>query len=538
MLLGKRARAYDRSELPPGQRLRHNIADLFSSNAVSGIRAQELFNDAAAAGDEACAPLRSRGHGGHEARDLRRRLLKHTLWPESYKATCRTWNKRQHTVETTTISFLLPHEIMALIFRVSDAGKVYDVHGLDPRSLAHLRACESAAGTRLVAVGLWGDGAPCNWDRTESIEIFSANLPGESGEFKKLRFLLTGISKKQVVSTSTFHDMMQVVAWSFQHLALGVYPRERHDGTPWAPTDTKRRRLAGKDMRVRGALVEVRGDWKFMKECFGFPGWNTEQGICWQCTCTPATLRQVGADAAWRTERLAHWDVIQKIRSNGVPASPLFTAPWVKAAIFRPDWLHAVDLGVAADFVGNVFWHLVKNRLLHGNTDKERCRTLWLQVQEFYNQNDVTDRLQNLTLTMVCQQGGTPKLRCSAAQCRALVPFVRTYLCRADVLDGADLVHMAMRAAAVELHQCYQALSCNSILWEDILRASSEKFAAQYVALENEVTWRVKPKMHLFLELCSDGSRPALFWTYRDEDFGGSCAAWAARRTFERRCDV
>ena len=74
-MLGKRARAYDRSELPPGQRLRHNIADLFSSNAVSGIRAQELFNDAAAAGDEACAPLRSRGHGGHEARDLRRRLL-------------------------------------------------------------------------------------------------------------------------------------------------------------------------------------------------------------------------------------------------------------------------------------------------------------------------------------------------------------------------------------------------------------------------------------------------------------------------------
>ncbi len=164
--------------------------------------------------------------------------------------------------------------------------------------------------------------------------------------------------------------------------------------------------------------------------------------------------------------------------------SPLFSAPWAKTAIFRPDWLHAVDQGVAADFTGNVFWHLVKDRrLLPGNTEKERCKNLWMRVQEFYAANQVGDRLQNLTIGMFCKQGGTPKLCSSAAHCRALVPFLRSLQSHAGLLDATNNVHIAMRAAVVELNECYQALSSNNIFGEDILRVFSRKFVAQYVAL-------------------------------------------------------
>ena len=41
---------------------------------------------------------------------------------------------------------------------------------------------------------------------------------------------------------------------------------------------------------------------------------------------------------------------------------------------------------------------------------------------------------------------------------------------------------------------------------------------------------RVKPKMHLFLELCIEGGKPATCWTYRDEDWGGSVAKMSRRR--------
>ena len=62
------------------------------------------------------------------------------------------------------------------------------------------------------------------------------------------------------------------------------------------------------------------------------------------------------------------------------------------------------------------------------------------------------------------------------------------------------------------------------------------RFALQYVSVRNAhadvdpTAWRVKPKLHMFLELCSEGSHPAKFWNYRDEDWGGSVARMARGR--------
>jgi methyl coenzyme M reductase subunit C len=40
--------------------------------------------------------------------------------------------------------------------------------------------------------------------------------------------------------------------------------------------------------------VEVRQDWKFANEVFGFPAHNTVEGCCWACKCTPAEVKQLG----------------------------------------------------------------------------------------------------------------------------------------------------------------------------------------------------------------------------------------------------
>jgi hypothetical protein len=92
----------------------------------------------------------------------------------------------------------------------------------------------------------------------------------------------------------------------------------------------------------------------------------------------------------------------------------------------------------------------------------------------------------------------------------------------------------ACKAALQALLQCYNALSAESENWRDVLPRESRRFAAQAVALEatsrRKKHWRVKPKMHIFLELCSGEEKPSLFWAYRDEDFGGTCAHLAHRR--------
>ena len=210
--------------------------------------------------------------------------------------------------------------------------------------------------------------------------------------------------------------------------------------------------------------------------------------------------------------------------------SPLFSAPWVKTDIFKIDWLHCADQGATADFLGNVFELLLGK--MPGENAKQKCRSLWLEMQSFYDRNHVQDKLQNLIPTMICQSGKVPKLRCSAAQCRALVPFA--YEMTQRFCEAADPVDLACKSGTSALHQCYMALSSNSIFWKDTLATQSKLFAAQYVAIEAHVDiyrkWKIKPKLHMFLELCSSGSKPSCFWTYRDEDFGGTCARLARRR--------
>ena len=294
---------------------------------------------------------------------------------------------------------------------------------------------------------------------------------------------------------------------------------------------TNRENKAGQPLGFQALLCEVRGDWKFYKECFNFPGWNTVSGICWHCDCTPAELREVGPDAGWRNRRLSHWDLIHRIRRNNVEVSPLFSSPFLKGSCFKIDWLHAVDQGVGADFLGNFFYYVVRE-LLEGANLTERCSSLWMKIQAYYRRHEVQDRLQLLRFSMLRKEKASPKLRASAAEARALIPFALELA--HEVLDDANPFHAAMKSAAYHLLQCYKSLSKESIFWEDVLRTSSRKFAAQYIALEMATdkpkTWVVKPKMHVFLELCSSGSQPSLFWTYRDEDFGGACARWSRRR--------
>ena len=56
-----------------------------------------------------------------------------------------------------------------------------------------------------------------------------------------------------------------------------IKPEQNKQGNPW----------------TQSVLVEVRGDWKFFGETFGFPKHNTKKGCCWLCECTPAQVRAV-----------------------------------------------------------------------------------------------------------------------------------------------------------------------------------------------------------------------------------------------------
>ena len=283
----KNKRPYDSDSLPPSQRLRANLQDLFASNQLTGKRTQELINDISAVGHEEFDSLRGRVCG-NSARKLRKAMLKRNQWPGLYWAQIRVLNQRTSIEELQWCAFMLPHEYLEVLAKLGSAEALLANAGLDPLSSAHLEKCARQAGEPLVALGIWGDGVPVNWDRTESVETFSLSLPGQTGKYKSLRMPITVVSRKQV-SENTWDDILSVVAWSLNHCAAGTRPQQRHDAHAWLESDCHRKKGVGQSVRlgVRGALVEVRGDWKMFGETFHFPKHNTKAGCCWQCTCTP-----------------------------------------------------------------------------------------------------------------------------------------------------------------------------------------------------------------------------------------------------------
>ncbi len=212
---------------------------------------------------------------------------------------------------------------------------------------------------------------------------------------------------------------------------------------------------------------------------------------------------------------------------TGRKISLIFSVFGVETYLFRVDWLHAVDQGVGADFVGNVFESLLHK--LPGSTIAKRCKALADKTWKYYAREGTQDQLKELKYKTFkrSSKNKPPKVKGSAAQVRALIPFVKELA--EDLVDDTVPKEVAIKVAARHLSNCYQALSNSSAACRDeAFYHSSRDFALQYHALYltgDGVSFRAMPKTHLFLELCSQpGVVPNKFWCYRDEDFGGPVA--------------
>ena len=135
----------------------------------------------------------------------------------------------------------------------------------------------------LVGLGLHGDGVPSHYDRTESVQVISMNLPGVGGKFAKMRIPMCAVPSSKV-GDETMDAILEVIAWSIKHLQAGAHQECRHDGAPWNASDKLRSKKSG-PLELHAALVEVRDDWDFYSKVFHFPYHSELDGICWLCPC-------------------------------------------------------------------------------------------------------------------------------------------------------------------------------------------------------------------------------------------------------------
>ena len=295
-------------------------------------------------------------------------------------------------------------------------------------------------------------------------------------------------------------------------------------------TDKKRARLAGTSLGCFGLCAQIVGDWKMLKDIFRFPQHNETQGCCFLCAARPGDIRQTSTAAPWRQPRLGHWDLLERMQRQGRRVCPLFEAPGVTVRSFKIDWLHVADLGISADWLGQAFVFLLP--ICEGPSQEARVQGLWRRIQELYVECPCDSQLEDLTLNMLSPNARSPKLRGYGAECRGLVPIARRMA--SEMLADADGIGAAVREATSHLHACYEALSAHAVDASARLAEHCRKFCTLWVDLESTMPeiFRIKPKMHLFQELCEmqGETRPAMHWTYRDEDFGGSIVALGKRR--------
>jgi hypothetical protein len=523
-MYSKRSLGEDYHKAESSKRLRTNLASLFCENIVSGARSQTLFADAQAAGAQHVKDLQT-SQDKNIHRNLLRKLAKTKAksWPKLYYAKVRVWSPKSQSIVWTNVPFLLPHELVAHLLEQSSPHKLANQAGMSADTRKHMADVSVKFQCPLIGVGLWCDGVPCNWDRSKSVEVLTMFLPGLEGQHAAMRFPITALPKNFVHKDCTYEDIFKIIVWSMEALGAGTWPSVRHDQQTWSLSDKAREKKAGQALGISGVLCEVRGDWSMYSSIFKLGGWSKKKHCCWKCDCNRDDMFDFTQSAPWRSKRMSHMDMLIRWKLEGVEPSSIFSCPFFHTGLFKIDWLHTMDLGCAADWIGNLFNYILHK--LPGTTRKAQCSQLFLQIQAYYKAHpEVPGRYDNLTTSMIKNGKKGCKLRGKAAEVRGLVGFSTelavTCLSRENALEATIL------QGTLLLGSCYDCLSHTT--QRQSLVAACRKFCLLWKALEERSPgklWKVKPKAHLLCELAEYTSdRPSDTWCYREEEFGGSLA--------------
>ena len=136
-------------------------------------------------------------------------------------------------------------------------------------------------------------------------------------------------------------------------------------------------------------------------------------------------VHEAADDADWRHNRLTTQQFLKRQMETGRRISPIFSVFGVETYLFRVDWLHSADQGVGADLAGNVFEELLPK--FPGASKQDKCHALNEKLQAWYDKRGTPDRLKCLELKSFKRpsKGQAAKLKGSAAEVRAVIPFVQ-----------------------------------------------------------------------------------------------------------------
>ena len=136
---------------------------------------------------------------------------------------------------------------------------------------------------------------------------------------------------------------------------------------------------AGESLGGQFLLMEIRADWPALSSTVGIPAYNSREGLCFRCSATLDTFRDLSPDAPWRNVRYTHGDFLRHVPKAA--RAPLWSIPGLQVTAIRHDWLHVMDEGVAKEFMGGALKVLVSSILMSMLSSRLPCQAHRLLCQ-------------------------------------------------------------------------------------------------------------------------------------------------------------
>ena len=250
---------------------REEVTQLYLTNKLSAVRTTQLVKKAAKSGTQNVSDLKKKWKMSNEHfKRFEQGFGKHIETPPMYYAKIPIKRDVKTVPKYVWLPFILLHEVLFSLMLSMPADpnifKFPDNSGFqqmvnDFRSQFHI-----PSSTPVIPLGFHGDGVPIQ--KRKSAEVYSWNIC--IPPFTKRQYF--GCLQKEFFCNcgcngrDTLDAILELFTWSLRQVISGKMPECRHDNLDWRKEDFNKWRseLAGKKLKFRANLFQVRGDWPFV----------------------------------------------------------------------------------------------------------------------------------------------------------------------------------------------------------------------------------------------------------------------------------
>ena len=399
-----------------------------------------------------------------------------------------------------------------------------------------------------IPVTIFGDDARLYKNEKMMVYAWSSFLSREKTLLSK--FLIAVIPHWLVLPGKTLPDVEAAIQWTFACAFEGRHPSFDHLGRPIVPSRGQRRHerrglpLCGA-VPYRLALMAVKADLVFEKQCFHFRGFDQHQ-VCRDCHAhkmhADVLYSQIGEAAAWRFRPRTTAEYVDE-HMNDLPR--FCGIPGWHLELHRHDPMHNVFLGFGMRMVGSVIVELSTLGTWPGASFKARLASAWVEMREWMKAHRLECSQPRFTPGSFGQaknQSNYAGLKAKAHNCRVLIAWVSSK-CESCADRDGDRGRVRATMAWSLADWCWRvdqhthwALPVE--LAETLYQRSQTflltyQFMSKWALSQGKRLYAWKPKHHYFEHLNMTVRRerlnPKFLWNYAEEDLIGSAIDIASR---------